>query len=116
MVSGVLCSGSGSAAGALCNCSQSNGLSVRSVGSSPMSLLERFSGISSSDDGDGESSNSSYIPKVPFHVIMVVQGLSRFVGEARDSSLAFVTTSKNQSQSFNSCSFDYSITGEPKGF
>ena len=97
VISGVLCSGSGSVAGALHNCSQLNGLGVRSVGSSPMRLLVRFSGISSSDNGDGESSNLSYIPKVPLSVIMVVQELSCFVREARDSSSAFVTTLKNQS-------------------
>ena len=90
MVSGVFHSGSGSVAGALHNCSRSNGLSVRLVGSSPMRLLVRFSGISSSDDGDGESLNLSYIPKVPFHVVVVVQGLSCFVGEARDSSSALL--------------------------
>ena len=38
------------------------------------------------------------------------------MGEARDSSLTFVMTSKNQSRFFNSRSFGRSITGEPKEF
>ena len=86
VVLGVLCSGSGSVAGALCNCSWSNGLVVHSVGSSPMRLLVRCPGISSSDNGNSESSNSSYIPKVPLRVVVVVQWLSCFVGEVRNSS------------------------------
>ena len=74
MVSGVLHSGSGSVAGALHNCSRSNGLSARSVGSSPMRLLVRFSGISSSDDGDGESLNCHIFQRFLFMSLWSFRG------------------------------------------
>ena len=89
VVSGVLCSGSISAAGFLRNCSRSKGCTGRSVGSSPMVLRERFSRNSSSDEGDGESSYNPKIPKVPFRVVVSVQWLSRFVEEARSRQLDF---------------------------
>ena len=84
VVSGVLCSGSVSAAaGVLRSCSRSKGCTGRSVGSSPMVLRERCSRNSSSDEGDGESSYSPKVPKVPFRVVVFVQWSSRFVEEAR---------------------------------
>ena len=83
MVSGVLCSGSVSAAGVLHSCSQSKGCTGCSVGSSPMVLRERFSRNSSSDEGDGESSYNPKIQKVPFRVVVSVQWSSRFVEEVR---------------------------------
>ena len=86
VVSGVLCSGSVSAAGFLRSCSRSKGCTGHSVGSSPMVLRERFSRNSSSDEGDGES---SYSPKVPFRVVVFVQWSSRFVEEARSRQLDF---------------------------
>ena len=73
VVSGVLCSGSISAAGVLCNCSQLKGCIGRSVGSSPMVLRVRCSGNSSLDEGDGESSYSPKIPKVPFRVVVSIR-------------------------------------------
>ena len=89
MVSGVLCSGSVSAAGVLRSCSQSKDCTGRSVGSSPMVLQERFSRNSSLDEGDGESLYSPKIPKVPFRVVVFVQWSSRFVEEARSRQLNF---------------------------
>ena len=89
MVSGVLCSGSVSAAGVFHNCSRLKGCIGRLVGSSPMVLRVRCSGNSSSDEGDGESSYSPKIPKVPFCVIMSVQWSSCFVEEARSRQLDF---------------------------
>ena len=89
MVSGVLCSGSVSAAGVFPSCSRSKGCTGRSVGSSPMVLRVRCSGNSSSDEGDGESSNSPNIPKFPFRVVVFVRWSSRFVEEARSRQLDF---------------------------
>ena len=89
VVSGVLCSGSVSVAGVFRNCSWSEGCIGRSVGSSLMVLRVRCSGNSSSDEGDGESSYSPKIPKVPFRVVVSVRWSSRFVEEARSRQLDF---------------------------
>ena len=89
MVSGVLCSGSVSVAGVFRNCSRSKGCIGRLVGSSLMVLRVRCSGNSSSDEGDGESSYSPKIPKVPFRVVVSVRWLSRFIEEARRRQLDF---------------------------
>ena len=89
VVSGVLCSGSVSVAGVLCNCSRSKGCTGRSVGSSPMVLRVRCSGNSSSDEGDGELLYSPKIPKVPFRVVVSVRWSSRFAEEARTRQLDF---------------------------